>query len=174
MLLDLSDILKKDLDPFEAEISSKDLDVRIPEELGIVSAIEDFSLFFSKKEGGLLFLEGDTDVDLRIPCGRCLAEVKRSQRIHMEYVLSVVDEEIHQDEEDPLGALSGNILDIDALLCEEILVSIPSKVLCRSDCKGICPNCGKNLNEGSCGCDTFARDPRMQKFIDVFSEFKEV
>ena len=34
------------------------------------------------------------------------------------------------------------------------------KVLCREDCKGLCPKCGRNLNEGPCGCDLHEEDPR--------------
>ena len=50
----------------------------------------------------------------------------------------------------------------------------PAKVLCGEDCKGICPVCGANRNEKDCGCDTVVLDPRMQKFQDVFKDFKEV
>jgi uncharacterized protein len=65
-------------------------------------------------------------------------------------------------------------LDVDCLVVNEILVNWPTKVLCKEDCKGICPVCGKNRNLYDCGCDTVVLDPRMQQFQDVFKDFKEV
>ena len=44
----------------------------------------------------------------------------------------------------------------------------------RPDCKGLCPVCGKDLNTGACGCDTFVPDPRMAAIMDVFNANKEV
>ena len=70
--------------------------------------------------------------------------------------------------------LEENELDIDRLIYDEILVNWPTKVLCKDDCKGICPVCGQNLNQQDCGCDRQVIDPRMAKFQDIFNEFKEV
>ena len=70
--------------------------------------------------------------------------------------------------------VSGYELDTDALINNEILINMPVKVLCREDCKGICPVCGHNLNEGECGCDTFVPDPRMAAIKDIFNANKEV
>ena len=47
------------------------------------------------------------------------------------------------------------------LLEEEIMLEMPSRTLCREDCLGLCPKCGKNLNEGSCGCAQHEPDPRL-------------
>jgi uncharacterized protein len=67
--------------------------------------------------------------------------------------------------------LDGNIIDIDEMLYPEIFINLPTKVLCRDDCKGICRVCGKNLNQGECGCDTFVADPRMAAISDIFKNF---
>ena len=56
----------------------------------------------------------------------------------------------------------------------DVLMSWPLKVLCKEDCKGICSRCGKNLNEGPCGCAEEPKDPRMAAISDIFSKFKEV
>ena len=47
------------------------------------------------------------------------------------------------------------------MLYNEILVDLPTKVLCSEDCKGICRVCGHNLNEGTCDCEDTGLDPRM-------------
>ena len=62
-------------------------------------------------------------------------------------------------------------LDTDLLILGEILPSLPEKVLCREDCKGLCPMCGKNLNEGACGCRQEPSDPRMAQIQDIFKTF---
>ena len=70
--------------------------------------------------------------------------------------------------------LTGMDLDVDRLVYLEVLMSWPLKVLCKEDCKGICSRCGKNLNEGPCGCAEKPKDPRMAAISDIFSKFKEV
>ena len=52
-------------------------------------------------------------------------------------------------------------LDLDQLLTEDILLDMPSKFLCRPDCKGICPVCGKNRNLEECSCEQREIDPRL-------------
>lgn len=47
---------------------------------------------------------------------------------------------------------SSPIIELDPEIREEIIIDYPMKPLCRPDCKGLCPKCGKNLNEGKCGC----------------------
>ena len=46
-------------------------------------------------------------------------------------------------------------------LWEEFSLALPVKPLCRPDCRGLCPECGKNLNEGACGCSRDSGDPRL-------------
>ena len=75
---------------------------------------------------------------------------------------------------DESNYLTGMDLDVDRLVYLEVLMSWPLKVLCRDDCKGICSQCGKNLNDGPCGCAEEPKDPRMAAISDIFSKFKEV
>ena len=53
------------------------------------------------------------------------------------------------------------VLDVSALVWEEFSLALPVKPLCSSDCRGVCPVCGKNLNEGPCGCSSDEGDPRL-------------
>lgn len=48
------------------------------------------------------------------------------------------------------------------------------KVVCREDCKGLCPVCGKDLNKGDCDCDTTYRDPRFESLRALFNDDEEV
>ena len=70
--------------------------------------------------------------------------------------------------------LQGYELDVDQLVCDELLLNLPMKVLCKEDCKGICNRCGANLNRTDCNCDRSSLDPRMSVIMDIFNQFKEV
>ena len=101
-----------------------------------------------------LSLTGNTSVTLAIPCSRCLEPVNYTTDIEF-------DQEIDN-------------LDADMLVCNELSLYLPMKILCKDDCKGICSKCGANLNKGDCGCDTWVPDPRMAAIQDIFKQFKEV
>lgn len=118
-------------------------------------------------------LEGE--VTLSLPCDRCLREVAVTIpfQTEREVDFSKSDEE-RAAELDETSFINGYDLDVDAFVCEEILLGFPMKVLCQEDCKGICKICGANLNEGECGCDRTELDPRMSVIRDIFNNFKEV
>ncbi len=120
-------------------------------------------------------LELEGEVTLRLSCDRCLREVaeKLPFQTEREIDFSKSNEE-RVAELDETGFIDGYDLDVDAFVCEEILLGFPMKVLCQEDCKGICKICGANLNEGECGCDRTELDPRMSVIRDIFNNFKEV
>jgi uncharacterized protein len=78
------------------------------------------------------------------------------------------------DEDASPEIMEGYHLNVDELINNEILLNWPLKILCKEDCKGICKVCGKNLNDGDCGCDDFVPDPRMAAIKDIFNANKEV
>ena len=104
---------------------------------------------------------GHVDVTIDIPCSRCLTSVPT--RLAFDFSQKVDFEKLKAEQ-----------LDVDRLVYLEVLMSWPLKVLCREDCKGLCLKCGKNLNEGECGCDRASLDPRMSAIRDIFNNFKEV
>ena len=120
-------------------------------------------------------IELEGEVTLAMPCDRCLREVAEtiSFQTEREVDFSKSDEE-RTAELDETNFIDGYDLDVDAFVCEEILLGFPMKVLCQEDCKGICKVCGANLNEGECGCDRTELDPRMSVIRDIFNNFKEV
>lgn len=112
---------------------------------------------------------------LAIPCDRCLREVAYELELLSEREIDFsLTEEERAAELDETDFINGYDLDVDAFVCEEILLGFPMKVLCQEDCKGICKVCGANLNEGECGCDRTELDPRMSVIRDIFNNFKEV
>jgi DUF177 domain-containing protein len=67
----------------------------------------------------------------------------------------------------------GKEIDLTPALREQILLQIPAPPLCAEDCKGLCPKCGKDLNEGECGCDRAVMDPRWAALKGIQLEKKE-
>ncbi len=105
-------------------------------------------------------------------CDRCLKQTETV--VESDFERTVVSPGSETEEEDARDCMDAYSLDTEALMQDEISVNWPVKILCREDCKGLCPVCGQNLNEGTCGCDTFVPDPRMAALKDIFESSKEV
>jgi len=71
-------------------------------------------------------------------------------------------------EEIDVNTLKSNEIDIDAILLEQLTLDMPMKSVCRIDCKGLCPKCGTNLNEGKCSC------PSAEQIDKRFAKLKEI
>lgn len=118
---------------------------------------------------------GVIELTLEMPCDRCLTAVEVPLSISLDRKL-----DMNQSEEDRVNDLDeqpyvkGYNLDVDALVYNEVLLSLPMKVLCDENCKGICNRCGANLNFETCDCDTRSLDPRMSVIQEIFNNFKEV
>ena len=122
-----------------------------------------------------LEIRGTGKITVGIPCDRCLEEVSTEIPLEIERKLDMkLTDEDRVNDLDESSYLTGMDLDVDQLVYLEVLMSWPLKVLCREDCKGICSQCGKNLNDGPCGCVEEPKDPRMAAISDIFSKFKEV
>ncbi|MBR0261580.1 MAG: DUF177 domain-containing protein [Selenomonadaceae bacterium] len=81
-------------------------------------------------------------------CDRCLTPATANQ--------------VHEFEEEfDKSEAVDDLIDVTELLHDVLLAGQPMKNLCKTDCKGLCPKCGANLNEGECGCDNFVVDPRL-------------
>ena len=134
----------------------------------------DLNLSIIHKSKGRACMSGSAYVVLDMNCDRCLKSV--SVRIDISFERDVYAPEVDagEDAEDNLEIMDGYRLNVENLVFNEILMNWPMKVLCKADCKGICKMCGKDLNLGECGCDTFVPDPRMAVIKDIFNANKEV
>ena len=109
-------------------------------------------------------------------CDRCLTDVDVPMELSFDRVV-FSPEKLAEDEDaeaDDQTFMDGYQLDTEAFVHDEIIVNWPVKILCKDDCRGVCPVCGQNLNERECGCDTFVPDPRMAAIQDIFNANKEV
>jgi uncharacterized protein len=125
-------------------------------------------------------LKGDPRLDLRIETtgdgairlrGLMIAEVEQACRRCLEPVRSQLELDLDlrfdpavgpEEETEGLYALEPQAAELDLLpaLREELLLALPDFALCREECRGLCPRCGANRNEGDCECRTEAVDPR--------------
>lgn len=129
-------------------------------------------LVFHAFEPGKIRLTGKFSIELVIPCDRCLEDVNVLIDCEFDSVLYSTNEETDDENEDN-SFLQGNDFDVYDFVNSNVLMNMPSKVLCMEDCKGLCPVCGNNLNHRECGCDTFVPDPRMAVISDIFNASKD-
>lgn len=107
-------------------------------------------------EAGVLHLEGKLTAELTCICDRCGADFDSVKETELRAV--IVEEESEEFPE--YFVLEGNELDMDELLSTCLILDMETKFLCREDCKGLCPTCGRNLNDGPCACRK-QTDPRF-------------
>lgn len=147
---------------------------------------------FRKVERRVLFA-AIGHAELSAPCGRCLAvvEVDLPLDVRMTYVPA---DELAVE---PAGAaghadrpgvrvagsfrseslseetFAGKVIDVDPVVREQLLLSLPGYPVCRESCKGLCSVCGANLNERDCGCDRRVPDPRWAGLEKLKQRSKE-
>lgn len=121
-------------------------------------------------EARVVRVAGEMSIDAVFACSRCLestaahVDVPFSERFKLAVPESVVpvDEDVILVEEDKF--------DLVPYLEESLLLHLPFVPLCSEDCKGLCPECGANRNETSCGCSEERIDPRMAALKDLFKD----
>ena len=109
-------------------------------------------------EAGVLRLEGEIRSKLLCICDRCASEFETTKTTPLSAVIVEEDEDNADDPE--LFFLTGDEIDLDEILSTLFILDMDTKFLCREDCRGLCPDCGKNLNLGPCGCGKEI-DPRF-------------
>ncbi len=140
-----------------------------------VKAASPVKLTFTNSGKGRARVEGQAEVTLAMNCDRCLRPVDRTLRLVFDREVFAPDalEDVPDGQEDQ-AFMDGWQMDVDDFLRIEIVINLPMKVLCKPDCRGICRQCGRDLNTGTCDCDTFVPDPRMALIKDIFNGNKEV
>lgn len=174
MLINLSDVLTSEgkVEERQAEIELTQINCR----MGTFPIMEKTPVSLTLTNLGMnkASVEGRAEITLAMNCDRCLKSVAQKIILHM--IRQVTAPDVRQEEkmDDEQNFMEGYQLDVDGLIKNECLMNLPMKILCKPDCKGICIKCGKDLNTGECGCDTFVPDPRMARIKDIFEAKREV
>ncbi len=113
-------------------------------------------------------------VDYVAQCARCLCPVTGQFTLDLEKTVAPRNllGDLDEDKLDEFAIIEDGFLDMDEQLREQLEMEFPMRFLCREDCKGLCPKCGKNLNEGECNCDHTEIDPRMEPLRKLLEQMK--
>jgi uncharacterized protein len=116
--------------------------------------------------GNEVFVNGHVESRAQVECDRCLkaVELPVNADFELEYITGSEYESTGVAEltegEMSVSVFDGKAIDVDEIVKEQILLAVPTRMLCREDCKGICPQCGTDRNTGECSCVTNDIDPR--------------
>lgn len=125
-----------------------------------------------------VLVQGDLSALVTMPCVRCLEPVRVPLNVAVEETFEptidvITGQSVRPEEEErALWIDEHHILDLQEVLRQDVLVAIPVHVVCRPDCRGLCATCGKNLNEGDCGCQS-EPDPRWAALQELLEDTKD-
>jgi len=114
----------------------------------------------SSASEGRFYFTGRMEGHVQLACRLCLEEVDVEVDEDIHFLLAGIGAEEADDPEVFLYDPNAISIDLRPAVRETWLLSVPQYVQCSEDCKGLCPNCGTNLNESSCNCSTTETDPR--------------
>ena len=125
-----------------------------------------------QKSDSKVTVSGEVTAELQLDCDRCLNSLilPMANEFKVEYVTPDVyhaDQGTELIDDDlSLSIFDGEVVDIDELVREQLLLALPTQVLCREDCKGLCPVCGGDRNSTECTC--------QEAEVDRWAGLKEI
>jgi uncharacterized protein len=128
----------------------------------------------ARYEAGAVEVKGTLTVDLELSCSRCLTPFK--QTIELPFRELFTQKPVEQEDGNPddlpedIHLVTEDKVDLEPYVVENVVMGLPYIPLCEEACEGLCPECGANLNLGSCGCKIEKIDPRLAGLADFFKE----
>jgi len=122
---------------------------------------------------GQIRLSGELHTRVELVCARCLdpvtEEISRDFDLFYRPMDTIrTEEQVQLDEDEAeVAFFEGAGFFLADALAEQVNLAIPMKTICRSDCRGLCPQCGANLNHEDCHCQTHSADPRLSQLARV-------
>ena len=121
----------------------------------------------AKSRAGVVSLDCTYRYTLALRCDRCLAPVLREVTLTVPH--TVVRSLQNSEEDDEYLVAPDGFVELHELAANDVIPELPSRFLCREDCKGLCPVCGCDRNVTQCGCEEKQLDPRLAA-LDKFFE----
>ena len=124
-------------------------------------------------------LKGKLETSLEVACARCLEPVVQPVERSFDLLYRPLGTDSGHEElsvtdaEAEIGYYQGEGLLLEDTLREQVLLALPLKSVCRDDCKGLCPHCGRNLNEGECSCAEQLEDPRWSALKEIRDKLEQ-
>jgi len=115
---------------------------------------------------------------VELSCARCLEPVRQAVDRSFDLIYRPLGVDRRKEEvsiseaETEIGYYEGEGLELEDVLREQVLLAVPIKVVCSAQCKGLCPRCGQNLNEGGCNCNDKPDNPRWDALRDLKSRLQ--
>jgi uncharacterized protein len=133
--------------------------------------LEDISVVFLR--GGLTFtriqegilVEGEVETQIEVECARCLVPFPFGASLELEEIIA-----INEQAETTFSLTDEGWFELSPLLREQAWVALPISLVCSEDCRGLCPSCGSDLNEGQCDCRQEQIDPRLAALASLLTE----
>lgn len=117
-----------------------------------------------------LIVDAETEIPANLICDRCArefnSEIKSNFKLVYLFRASYSESEDESEDIHYLHPDTDNI-ELDKDVRDFAILAVPMKKLCSEDCKGLCPNCGKNLNDGPCNCKEEYIDPRWESLLKL-------
>lgn len=140
--------------------------VRFPSPMKVQGAITNTA--------GYMSLDVSVAVDYQTACARCLAPVSGRFSFDLQKTVATPEmlKSLDESKQDDFAVIEDGFLDLDEQLRIQMEMEFPSRFLCKEDCQGLCPRCGKNRNEGGCSCSDKEVDPRLSPLADLLERMK--
>lgn len=166
MIIDLRDLQLRD-EPLEIEALFTDEELSVSSRVAALSGMVNAHMTV-RLSGECVRVTGGLEADLVVTCSRCAAQFPShvAKSFSLEYwpdpQLGPDAEELELKYADlDIGFYRNEELDLSAVVSEQIVLEVPMKPMCRDNCKGLCDQCGADLNLGDCGCSRERVDPRL-------------
>ena len=123
-------------------------------------------------------LKGRFGGRFQVPCARCIEPVEIPLTADFDLIFRPAGADSESLErsitapETEIGYYQGDSLLLEDVLREQVLLSLPVRTLCKPDCKGLCPRCGKNRNLEACSCEEVPSDPRWEALAGLRGRMK--
>lgn len=153
--------------PIELSINVENLD-RYPDVVDFLKPVDIKGTLYN--DNNKIVLKGSGKAFVTMLCNRCLEPVK----LEIPFDLNEEFSNTGSEEEKENKISDGCKINFLPIIEKNLNFSIPMKVLCSDNCKGLCTKCGKNLNDGECGCDTSYINPKFDNLRSLFKVDEEV
>ncbi len=149
----------------EVEISDPELELKIIEPVVVRGTVTNTGKDF--------LVQAVLSFKYQVNCGRCLekygasGEVKVQEAYINKSTLDLYDESL---KDDPVFTFTGDVVDLQECIQEQVFLALPMSFVCRDECKGLCPICGQNFNIKTCNCSLETINPQFESLKVLLSK----